>query len=238
MNLYEQIEAYTSDTLSPEERSAFERQLTQDPQVKKAYEDWLYTETIVQKHEAAAAGAARLRTVLEPLTREHFSEKVTAVPPTGRVRKLVFAAMAVAAVLLLFVLTPAGIDRYPVTPMPNVVVRGATDHGKEGGQLFNDQQYQAALPHLKTAADANPGDVMAAFYYGVCLLKTEQPGTALPVFEKLLQSSSAYQEDSYFFAALCAYKTGSLELAKKYAAAVPVNNLYHKNAVRLLKKLD
>ncbi|MCD2424543.1 hypothetical protein LQ567_17315 [Niabella pedocola] len=238
MNLYEQIEAYISDTLSPEERSDFERRLAQEPDVRKAYEDWLYTEAVVQKHEAAAAGAAQLRAVLEPLTREHFREKAAAAPRTGRVRKLVFAAVAVAAVLLLFVLTPASIDRYPVTPMPNVVVRGATDHGKEGGQLFNDQQYQAALPHLKAAADGNPEDVMAAFYYGVCLLKTEQPGTALPVFEKLLQSSSAYQEDSYFFAALCAYKTGHQELAKKYATAVPSNNLYHKNAVRLLKKLD
>ncbi|WP_300601822.1 tetratricopeptide repeat protein [Niabella sp.] len=238
MNLYEQIEAYISDALSPEERADFERQLAQDPQVKKAYEDWLYTEAVVQKHEAAAAGAAQLKATLEPLTREHFSERSAAIPRTGRIRKLVFAAVAVAAVLLLFVFTPASVDRYPITPMPNVVVRGAADHGKEGGQLFNDQQYQQALPHLKAAAEGNPEDVMAAFYYGICLLKTDQPGMALPVFEKLLQSSSAYQEDSYFFAALCAYKTGSQELAKKYATAVPSNNLYHKNAVRLLKKLD
>ncbi|MCF3110727.1 tetratricopeptide repeat protein [Niabella sp. CC-SYL272] len=238
MNLYEQIEAYISDTLSPEERSDFERRLAQDPQAKKAYEDWLYTEAVVQKHEVAAADLSRLRATLEPLTREHFREEAITTPRTGRVRKLVFAAVAVAAVLLLFIFTPAGIDRYPVTPMPNVVVRGATDHGKEGGQLFNDHQYQAALPHLKAAADANPEDVMAAFYYGVCLLKTKQPETALPVFEKLIQGNSAYQEDSYFFAALCAYKTGNQELAKKYAMAVPLNNLYHKNAVRLLKKLD
>lgn len=237
MNLYEQIEAYISDTLSPDERTDFERQLAQDPQVKKAYEDWLYTETVVQKYEAAEQQVPQLRALLEPLTREHFREKVPAISRTGRVRKMMVAAAAVAAVLLLFVFTPASIDRYTVTPMPNVVVRGATDHGKEGGQLFNNAQYEAALPHLKAAADKDPEDVMAAFYYGVCLLKTEQPALALPVFEKLLSSSSVYQEDSYFFAALSAYKTGQPDQAKKYAAAVPPNNVYYKNAKRILKKL-
>lgn len=238
MNFYEQIEAYLSDTLSPAERADFERQLATDPQIKKAYEDWLYTEAIVQKHEAAEQQVPRLRALLEPLTREHFSEKPMTAHRGGRVRKLVLAAVAVAAVLLLFIFTPANVDRYPLTPMPNVVVRGAADHSKKGGLLFNDQQYQAALPYLKAAAASDPDDVMAAFYYGVCLLKTEAPAAALPVFEQLLQSSSAYQEDSHFFAALCAYKTGNEELAKKYAAAVPRNNVYYKNAQRILKKLN
>ncbi|WP_018627662.1 tetratricopeptide repeat protein [Niabella aurantiaca] len=237
MNFYEQIEAYLSDTLSPAERADFERQLAQDPQIKKAYEDWLYTEAIVQKHEAAEQQVPQLRALLEPLTREHFNEKPMVAHRSGRVRKLMLAAVAVAAILLLFIFTPASVDRYPLAPMPNVVVRGATDQGKQGGQLFNDQQYQAALPYLKAAAASDPGDVMAAFYYGVCLLKTEAPVVALPIFEQLLQSSSAYQEDSYFFAALCAYKTGNQELAQKYAAAVPRNNIYYKNAQRILKKL-
>ncbi|MGJ7032730.1 hypothetical protein [Niabella hirudinis] len=238
MNLYEQIEAYTSGTLSLQERTDFERQLTQDPQVKKAYEDWLYTEAIVQKHEAAEQQVPQLRALLEPLTEAHFNRSPTAVQRTGRVKKMLFAAMAVAAVFILFILTPASMDRYPVTPMPNVVVRGATDHGKEGGKLFNDEQYQAALPYLKAAADSMPEDVMAAFYYGVCLLKTEQPALALPIFERLVQSSSVYQEDSYFFAALCAYKTGNGEQAKKYAGSVHPGNVYYKNAQRILKKLE
>ncbi|SDE12922.1 tetratricopeptide repeat protein [Niabella drilacis] len=237
MNLYEQIEAYISNALSPEERADFERQLAQDPEIKKAYDDWLYTEAVVQKHETAEKQVPQLRALLEPLTKAYFDKQPAVVRRTGRVRKLMLAAVAVAAVFVLFILTPAGIDRYPVTPMPNVVVRGAADHSKEGGQLFNAEQYPAALPHLKAAAEGDPEDVMAAFYYGVCLLKTEQPAAALPVFEKLLQSSSVYQEDSYFFAALCAYKTSNRALAEKYATAVPKNNVYYKNAQRILKKL-
>ncbi|MBZ4189513.1 tetratricopeptide repeat protein [Niabella beijingensis] len=237
MNLYEQIEAYISGTLSSTERADFEQLLANDPEVKKAYDNWQETAAIVEKHETAAKQVPELRSLLEPLTREHFSGKPAATVRQGRVRKLVLAAVAAAAVLLLFLFNPAGIDRYPVTPMPNVVVRGAASQDKEGGRLFNEAQYDKALPYLKRDATANPDDVMAAFYYGVCLLKTGKPADALPVFEQLLQNSSAFQEDSYFFAALCAYKTSKKELAKQYATAVPPSNLYYKNAQRLLKKL-
>lgn len=237
MNHFEQIEAYISGEMNASEKAAFEVLLKQDAGVKKDFDEWLQTEAIITKHEAAATSATALTNTLQPLTKEYFQAE--AVQQKGRVvsfKKYVYAAMAAAAILVFFFLMPANIDNYEITPMPGAVVRGSEDVGKKGAQLFNEKKYEEALPYLKQNAETNPEDATSHFYYGIALLKVGKAGDALPVFEKLTQGGSAYKEDSYFFAALAAYKNNQKDMAAKYAAQVPENNQYYKNAQRILKK--
>lgn len=239
MNHFEEIEAYTSGAMSGAEKAAFEARLSRDASLKTYYDLWVETGAIITKHEKAAAGLHELHNTLTPLTREYFSSQEQKKARVIPVKKYLYAAMAVAAALLLFFLIPAGsnFENYEVTPMPGAVVRGAEDPAKTGARLFNEGQYAAALPYLQRQATSRPDDATGNFYYGVALIKTGNAAKALPLFEKLAQGPSAYREDSYFFAALAAYKTEKNDVAATYASQVPTNNRYYKNAQQLLKKL-
>ena len=238
MNYFEQIDAYTSGQMTAAETAAFEKLLQEDPIAKKHLDEWLQTESIVAKHQRAGQHLDALTNILTPLTKEYFGAQ--AQQPVRKVipfKNYVYAAMAIAAILLIFFLTPGSVDRYNVAPMPGTIVRGIEDTAKKGAQLFNDGKYPEALPLLKIYAEGNPGDATAQFYYGVTLLKTAQPAMALPIFEALTQGNSAYKNESYFFAALSAYKTGNNNLTIQYATQVPKENQYYRHSMRLLNKV-
>lgn len=240
MNNFEQIETYLSGEMSAGEKAAFEKLLNEDAVLKKDFDEWVQTEAIVAKHEAAEANLAELKNTLAPLTKEYFA--APRQEQKGRVvsiKKYVYAAMAAAAVLLFFFLIPRGGDfeNYDVSPMPGAVVRGKEETGKKGAQLFNEKKYAQALPYLQQNALEKPDDATGNFYYGVALLKTGEHAKALPLFEKLTQGNSAYKEDSNFFAALAAYKSGKKDIAANYASQVPETNHYYNNALAILKKI-
>lgn len=238
MTHFEQIDAYLSGEMNAEEKALFEQQLQQDALLKKDYEDWLLTAAIVEKHETAEKHIPTLINTLEPLTKKYFGEQHQA--SKGRVvsiKKYIYTAMAAAAIIIAVFLIPGGgIDSYDVAPIPGALVRGETNTTNTGAQLFNEAHYKEALPYLKEAALTHPDDATANFYYGITLLKTKQPAMALPLFEKIAKGSSAYAADSYFFAALAAYKTDNKQLAAKYAQKVPQTNTNYKKAQKILRK--
>lgn len=238
MNHFEQIEAYLGGEMNAEEKASFEALLQENAALKKDYDEWLQTEAIITKHEAAEAGVPALKKTLEPLTRDYFNTEQAS--QKGRVvsfKKYVYAAMAAAAILAIFFFMPGSIDNYDINPMPGAVVRGKEDATKKGAQLFNEAKYAEALPYLAQNAAEDTASATANFYYAVALIKTENATAALPLFEKLAEGGSVYKEDSYFFAALAAYKINNKEVAEKYASRAPENNQYYKHAQRLLKKL-
>lgn len=239
MNNFEQIESYLSGAMNAAEKAAFETLLTKNAALKKDYDLWVETGAIISRHEKARAGVHELHNTLTPLTKEYFTSQQKNKGNVIPIKKYLYAAMAVAAALLLFFLIPAGnnFENYEVTPMPGAVVRGTEDPAKTGARLFNDGQYAEAQPYLQQQVTARPDDATGNFYYAVALIKTGNYTQALPIFEKLTQGNSAYKEDSYFFAALSAYKNNQKDVAANFASAVPPSNRYYKNAKQLLKKL-
>jgi tetratricopeptide (TPR) repeat protein len=237
MKHFEQIETYILGEMNASEKAAFEKLLQEDIALKKDFEDWKQTETIIAKHKTAEVHLPELTNTLRPLTNKYFHKENTQQKgKTISFKKYWYAAVAIAAVLLFFILMPPDMSRYEINPMPGAVVRGTQDENKIGAKLFNEKNYKEALPFLKQNAETHPEDATANFYFGITMIKVEKFQDALPVFEKLIQGNSAYKEDSYFFAALAAYKSNEKSIASKYAAQVPENNQYYKNAQRILKK--
>ena len=237
MNHFEKIEAYLSNEMNAEERTAFEALVEQDASLKKDLNEWIATDSIVGKQEAAAAHIPALTHTLTPLTQQYFGAAATITK--GKIvafKKYIAAAVAIAALLIIYFLNPSSIDTYTINPMPGAVVRGEVDAGKIGAQLFNEGKYDTALPYLQKNALAHPQDATAQYYYGIALLKTKQPDSAFVVFEKLTQGTSVYKEDSYFFAALSAYKLGNNQNAVSFAGKVSVDNMYYNHAKNILKK--
>jgi tetratricopeptide (TPR) repeat protein len=69
-----------------------------------------------------------------------------------------------------------------------VVPRQALAQTKKGIELYDSWQYREAESVLREALKADPSDVAARYYLGLCMLLQEKYGDALDVFLKVKQS--------------------------------------------------
>lgn len=238
MNNFEKIEAYIEGWMSIEDRAAFEAELQFNEALKKDYEDWLHADKILKKHFSVDNDEEQLKEILTPLTSAHFKEEEKPQAKIVPFKKYLFTAVAAAAILVVYLSLPTGIEDYNVPEMPQAVVRGAEELSNKGAVLFNEGEYEQALPLLQQQAAEKPDDATANFFYAISLVETEQYETALPVLEKLANGASVYKEDAAFFAAFAAYKSGKKDEAIKYAQLVSEGNAYYKKAQKIIKKLD
>ncbi len=235
MSNFEKIEAYTSGWMPEPERAAFELELQTDPQLQRDYENWLETDGILKRHIGNESGIAGLKQILNPLTQQHFKTDKAPQAKVVSIKKYVLAAMAAAAIFILYLNLPGGIDNYFVPNMPQAVVRGSEDLSNKGALLFNEGRYEEALPLLKKQALSKPNDATANFFYAVSLVKTEKFGEALSVLKPMSEGESAYKEDAAFFAALSAYKLNRMPEALAFAAQVGERNVYYTPSQKIIK---
>jgi len=127
MNNFEKIEAYLEGWMTQEERAAFEAELQTNEALRKDYEDWLYTERVLQKQLSADEKTQELKNILTPLTRKYFKVERK---PQGNVesfKKYIIAAATATAILIIFLSIPRGVVNSQVPTMPQAEVRGSED---------------------------------------------------------------------------------------------------------------
>lgn len=236
MSNFEKIEAYTEGWMSEPERAAFELELEADAQLKRDYEDWLEADDILKRHIGNESNIAGLKQILDPLTQEHFKAENAPKAKVFSIKKYVMAAIAAAAIFLLYLSLPGGVDNYTVPDMPQAVVRGSEDLSNKGAQLFNEGKYEEALPLLKEQAISAPEDATANFFYAVSLVKTKKYEEALSVLQPLLEGESVYKEDAAFFAALSACKLNRKTDALAFAEKVTERSAYYQPSQKVIKK--
>ncbi len=235
MTNFEKIEAYTEGWMPEPERAAFELELQADAQLKQDYEDWLNADDILKRHIGNEPNITGLKQILNPLTKQHFKTEYAPKAKIVSIKKYVIAAVAAAAIFILYLSLPGGIDNYTVPNMPQAVVRGSEDLSNKGAQLFNAGKYEEARPLLKQQALSKPDDATANFFYAVSMVKTKQYEEALKVLSSLSDGESAYKEDAAFFAALSAYKLNRKTDALGFAEKVTESSAYYQPAQKIIK---
>ncbi|WP_114790329.1 tetratricopeptide repeat protein [Niabella yanshanensis] len=236
MTNFEKIEAYTEGWMSEPERAAFELELQTDAQLKRDYDDWLEADDILKRHIGNESNIAGLKQILNPLTQQHFKTGNAPKSKVVSIKKYVMAAIAAAAIFILYLSLPGGLDNYTVPNMPQAVVRGSEELSNKGALLFNEGKYEEALPLLKAQASSDPQDATTHFFYAVSLVKVKKFEDALVVLKPLSKGESAYKEDAAFFAALSAYQLNRKSDALAFAEKVTERSVYYRPSQKIIKK--
>lgn len=143
-------------------------------------------------------------------------------------------ALAVIAVIMIINLRPenrisriqrlAAFDPPPYQP---VTMRGTADTGifpeafRQGMIHYQQRDYRAAIPGLRRAVDAQPGNAMARFYLGAALLTAGEPSPALAELEHiLLAPAGPYTEESHWYAGKACLRLGDISGARRHFEAV------------------
>ncbi len=237
---YHTFEAYLDDNLSAEERLAFEQQLLTDPALKKQFDEFAALRRHYQESFAGEAAEAKLKDSLENLGKEFFPPP-QARKAARRIWLLVPALAAACALALLLFYRPKDLfDQYYQPPLAAFTEKG--DGSAQFFQLaekaFNSGQYATAGQYLDSILSANPGDLQASFYRGLCHLETGDPPAARGMLQPLAMGPSAFSEDARWFLAL------SYLREKDYAAClaeldqIPPESRWREQAEELKLALD
>ncbi|MEM6347070.1 MAG: tetratricopeptide repeat protein [Bacteroidota bacterium] len=189
--LFEKIEAYLSDQLSPAERLAFEKELAQNPAWQVILQQHQEMEAYLNDPVAQSieAGLAKVRTKSQPLYKQ--------------IPKKVYASAA-AIVLLLLMLWGIGhfqannnyqsLAMAQFEPYPSLIkLRGQEETKQDSSRLrsglllYESSDYEAAKLLFLDIENADLA-LKAQFYLGNIYLAQNQPQAAIEVLEKVIDS--------------------------------------------------
>jgi len=236
------IEAYLEQTMTSEERLAFERRLSQEPTLSEAYDNEITARELI-KH----AGRLELKNALEA-----FDNQMQDAPVQRKVIPLwAKNAMRVAALLILFAgvyqvfLTFGGVntskvyDTYFEAYEAPSLERGGNEspNWKLVVASYRNETYKEALPFLEKSQGEVP-DYLIAFYTGISLMAVQQPNLeqAVQNFNTVLATDNDYHQQAEWYKALALLKMEKKEealiLLKRIVAA---KNYQHEEAAAILE---
>ncbi|MCH5690706.1 hypothetical protein LWM68_44665 [Niabella sp. W65] len=146
MSNFEKIEAYTEGWMSGPERAAFELELQANNQLKQDYEDWLKADDILKRHIGSSSGITDLKQILAPLTQQHFQKENIQKAKVVSIKKYLVAAIAAAAIFIIYLSLPAGIEHYPIPDMPQAVVRDRKTYPIKGPGCLTKENIRKLCP--------------------------------------------------------------------------------------------
>lgn len=241
MTRHEDIERYLSNAMSDEERLAFEEELQSDPDLRE--ETNLYASTVdsLRRTLQPDAGEQALRDKLER-NRTYFSSENDKKRQTGRVVSIMRWAAAAAVLAAIAIWAPWANDplsEYGTITMPSLVERGADSAGRiaEAAKLFNEKDYEEALPLLDAGVLNRPDDMFLLFFRGVTHLHTGNPEKARLDLRKVFESKSVYRFDAAYFIGLSYLDENSAEDCRTWLEKIPPETQAGKKAEVLLETL-
>ncbi|PKP31765.1 MAG: hypothetical protein CVU00_12405 [Bacteroidetes bacterium HGW-Bacteroidetes-17] len=221
-NYFEQIQAYLSDEMAPQQREEFEAELGQNSSLKR--------ELLFQK---------KLNTIIMDDELEQFKNELDNIhkevaPSTGRKRSINFGRYTLIAASLLvlvslsifLIMNGSGSSKgehifikYYEKYAPDYTTRAyelSAYESKfaEAYKNYKSNEYGLAKPVFESLIQSQPGNFAAKFYLGAIYLELNEMDSAIIQFDAVIVSNDQfYLEHSEWFKALSTLKLGEIKSA-------------------------
>jgi tetratricopeptide (TPR) repeat protein len=248
MEQYELIDNYLSNNLSNEEKLAFEQQVATNPQL--AEELAIYKAINDTMQQNVAGNENLFKETIAPLQQQYFNNtdaKVVTMPTNkAKVRKMIFGAIAAAAILIIvFTLVPIGGSKqssdelyaqYATHEIIENTVRGTNEKNylQLGTDLYNTKKYAEAIPYLEKVKDSS---AQAMLLLGISYTQTNNIINAHISYDNIIKGESVFKEKAIWYKALAYLKNKELANCKTQLNKLLNSETYKKNATTILKNL-
>jgi tetratricopeptide (TPR) repeat protein len=237
------FEDYLSQSLSKNEREAFEVRLNEDDSFKEAFELYKSTSSFlehkfsnIKEREAFKENLSRI-SKKQLTTSEAHSKKTSYFKPWK---------MAVAASLLVifgvfysqWFSTPTYRD-YADYPQISLKTRGISDQIITKAEIaFNSKNYEEAISLFKALPDKESENFEIKLYLAVSLVEVNSFSEADAIFQTLLNKPTAYLNQARWYAALSRLKQKKYDESESLLELIPEDSEEYTKAQKLLQKLD
>lgn len=237
--LYIAFENYLNNEMVLEEKSAFEKQLQNDKEMKKQFE--IYKETTQFLEIKFSKDATDFKENLKSISENHFTDSTQ---KKIKVISLQSKWFAIAAMLVVFIgvwylnqgANPSYKD-YNIHNDAQFVERSEGNPDLKVAQdYFNTKDYQKASETFAKVDNLTNPEIQ--LYYAISLIEIDNFSKAIILLENVSQGNSVYKEDALWYLALSSLKQKKYDACKKYLKQITQDSEKYKKAQSLLNDLE
>ena len=262
--IYNRIEDYLDGNLSETERAVFEADVQADPALAAALADVREARERLSRQWAQVDDDTALRQTLQHLGQQHFASQPispathqpsnppvhqsTNQPINQSTKRWWWAVAAIAAAALLaWLLWPKPepdqrlYAEYRHFPEASFSLKsGGTASGQALARAeadFNQKNYADALAALQAHLAAQPDDLDAQFFEGLCQLELGQTAEATAAFSALSISGGVWTGEARWYLALCHLRSKNWGQCVEALLGIRPGEPHYEEAQRLMEQM-
>ncbi len=234
---------YFNGLLPPEEARDVEARAASDPAFGEEFTLRKEMEAFPRKEAEREAMVDLLKTV----GKDYFKDEIAETPQFKVVRNNLRRWIALAASITLvaaaiwFFTRSGGMPTYQQyaqhEPLSFTVMGDNLVSKTDAETNFEQKDFGKALAALDQVLAAEPDNIKAKFYRGICLIELDRSAEARTVFEPLAAGNSAFKEDAAWYVALSYLQEKNTGACKAALMKIDSGSIHYKAAQEMLKGL-
>ena len=232
------FENYLANELSAEEKTNFEKQLSQDKELASAFEIFKELHLHLENKFGNEADLKAFKKNLKSISKEHFKTKKSKVIDFSPWYYAVAASVTILVGLFVFQNINPSFDDYNNPEMATFVERGDVNENLKLAQdSFNAKNYKTAIPHFEAVLNSTKSPEIQ-YFYAVSLLEDNQFQKAETNLSELKSGTSIYKNKATWYLALSKLKQKDYDSCKAILQTIPDDFEDYDQVQELLNELD
>lgn len=236
--IYLLFDQYLQGELSEKDRLDFEKQLSENAELKSEFETFKEVQLQLETKFDFAVDRETFEANLKNISRDYFKPKKAKLIS---MKPYVYMAAATVILLLgLFLFHPSEPKFEDYNQFENAYL---TERGeglelvKEAENAFNAKDYKRAIP-LFEAVLKEKQSAEIQYFYGISLLENNQIKQAEAEFNQIKSGNSVYKNKAIYALALAKLKQKDYKSCKEILLEIPSDYEHYDKVQELLDKLD
>jgi tetratricopeptide (TPR) repeat protein len=229
---------YLENELSAEEKTNFEKQLSDDQEFASAFETFKELNLHLEHKFGNETELNAFKKNLKSISKEHFKTKKSKVVAFKPWQYAIAASVAILAGLFFFQNINPSFEDYNNPEMATFIERGDVNENLKLAQdAFNTKNYKAAIPYFEGVLKVNKSPEIQ-YFYAVSLLENNQFQKAEINFSELKSGTSIYKNKATWYLALSKLKQKDYTSCKEILLTIPDDFEDYDQVQQLLNELD
>ncbi len=229
---------YLENELSSEEKTNFEKQLSEDEEFASAFEIFKDLNLYLEHKFGNVTELNAFKKNLKSISKEHFKTKKSKVVAFKPWQYGIAASVALLVGLFVFQNINPTFDDYNNPENAYFTERGDVNESlKQAQDAFNAKNYKAAIPYFERVLKGNKSPEIQ-YFYAVSLLQENQFPKAETNLMDLKSGTSIYATKAIWYLALSKLKQKDYKSCKAILLTIPDDYEDYEQVQELLNELD
>jgi hypothetical protein len=229
---------YLENELSDEEKTNFEKQLSEDQEFASTFETFKELNLHLENKFGNSTELNAFKKNLKSISKEHFKTKKSKVVAFKPWQYAIAASVAILVGVFFFQNINPSFDDYNNPEMATFIERGDVNENLKSAQdAFNAKDYKAAIPNFEVVLKENKAPEIQ-YFYAVSLLENNQFLKAETNLSELKSGTSIYKTKATWYLALSKLKQKEYKSCKEILLTIPDDFEDYDQVQELLNELD
>lgn len=229
---------YLENELSAEEKTNFEKQLSEDQEFASAFEIFKDLNLHLENKFGNATELNTFKKNLKSISKEHFKTKKSKVVAFKLWQYAIAASVAIFVGLFVFQNINPSFEDYNNPEMATFIERSDVNENlKLAQEAFNSKKYKTAIPYFEAILTANKSPEIQ-YFYAISLLEENQIQKAEANLVELKSGISVYKNKATWYLALSKLKQKEYKSCKEILLTIPDDYEDYDQVQQLLNQLD